>query len=402
MPTDYACTRTHRNYRWRVRIDLVAELPTEFEPSGRAPHDVLLRQLGKLSADALMKSVANSSQAYISILNPQRQVIFSNDAMVRESGFAADEMLGMRPGDVLSCRVSDDGPDGCGTAPACSTCGAAKVLRLARLGPGGEDECHIVQKSGEAIDLKVTASPFMLDDEQYYLFTAIDISDAKRREALERIFFHDIMNTATGVRGLSTLVRGAVTEDRDELLDMLEQISEHLIDEIQAQRDLLAAENGELDVKMEMVRLDEMIHEVVTLYEGHQVAEGKTIDVAEHTSVRFATDPALLGRVLGNLVKNALEASSAGDTVTISGRVVGANVVFSVANPASMSRDVQHQVFHRSFTTKGPGRGLGTYGARLLTERYLHGSVSFESTPQSGTVFQASLPLDPEGVSSSF
>ena len=53
---------------------------------------------------------------------------------------------------------------------------------------------------------------------------------------------------------------------------------------------------------------------------------------------------------------------------------------FWVNNPAVMPREVQLQVFKRSFSTKGSGRGIGTYSMRLLVSRYLGGSVDFEST----------------------
>ena len=50
------------------------------------------------------------------------------------------------------------------------------------------------------------------------------------------------------------------------------------------------------------------------------------------------------------------------------------------------------QVFQRSFSTKGSGRGLGTYSMRLLTEHYLRGSVGFTSSAAEGTTFFASYP----------
>jgi sensor histidine kinase regulating citrate/malate metabolism len=43
-------------------------------------------------------------------------------------------------------------------------------------------------------------------------------------------------------------------------------------------------------------------------------------------------------------------------------------------------KDVQLQLFQRSFSTKGMGRGWGTYSIRLLTERYLGaGLISFRT-----------------------
>ncbi len=63
-------------------------------------------------------------------------------------------------------------------------------------------------------------------------------------------------------------------------------------------------------------------------------------------------------------------------------------------NPGEMPRQVQLQVFQRSFTTKGRGRGLGTYSMRLLTERYLGGRVSFASSPTEGVTFRAVYPKE--------
>ena len=61
-------------------------------------------------------------------------------------------------------------------------------------------------------------------------------------------------------------------------------------------------------------------------------------------------------------------------------------------NRGVMPPEVQRQVFKRSFSTKGAGRGLGTYSMRLLTERYLCGEVSFTSHPTAGTTFVAVIP----------
>jgi sensor histidine kinase regulating citrate/malate metabolism len=58
-----------------------------------------------------------------------------------------------------------------------------------------------------------------------------------------------------------------------------------------------------------------------------------------------------------------------------------------------MPRNVQLQVFQRSFSTKGADRGLGTYSIKLLTERYLNGKVWFTTSPEGGTTFTCQYPL---------
>jgi len=58
-----------------------------------------------------------------------------------------------------------------------------------------------------------------------------------------------------------------------------------------------------------------------------------------------------------------------------------------------MHEDVQLQLFQRSFSTKsGTGRGVGSYSVKLLTEKYLRGTVTFSSSEAQGTTFTVRLP----------
>jgi sensor histidine kinase regulating citrate/malate metabolism len=94
------------------------------------------------------------------------------------------------------------------------------------------------------------------------------------------------------------------------------------------------------------------------------------------------------------MIRNALEAIPEGETATLGCLDEGNEVVFRVHNPGTIPLDVQSQVFKWSFSTKGKGRGLGTYGMRLLSERYLGGRVSFTSAQKQGTTFEARYPLN--------
>ena len=67
-------------------------------------------------------------------------------------------------------------------------------------------------------------------------------------------------------------------------------------------------------------------------------------------------------------------------------------VSFSVHNPGHIDPAIQAQIFQRYFTTKGEGRGLGTYGMKLLAEEYLGGRVSFASSRARGTTFSVWVP----------
>ena len=335
------------------------------------------------------------------LLNPQRQIVVANQMLADMLGRTKpQDLIGARVGEVFRCRYAAEPPGGCGTTEACSGCGAALAIQAAQFGSAAQQECRIASGTpGHDLDLRVWTRPLTVAGEQFTFFTLIDISHEKRREALERIFFHDVLNTAGGLQGIVSLFAKASPEERDECLSALVRLTGTLVDEIKAQRDLGEMESGELSVTPRRITSGTVMESVATSYREHDVAAGRTLSIAaDADDVAFVGDPVLLGRVLGNMVKNALEASPVGGRVTVGCRVTGRELRFEVHNSSVMPRAVQLQVFARSFSTKGKGRGLGAYSMRLLTERYLGGRVWFSSAEGEGTTFYAQYPLEPAPV----
>ena len=67
-------------------------------------------------------------------------------------------------------------------------------------------------------------------------------------------------------------------------------------------------------------------------------------------------------------------------------------IEFTVYNATEMSEEAKFQLFHRSFSTKGENRGLGTYSIKLFTDQYLNGEVEFISEKGKGTTFYLKIP----------
>ena len=131
------------------------------------------------------------------------------------------------------------------------------------------------------------------------------------------------------------------------------------------------------------------------MYQGQEIARGKDVQLdADLCDIELVSDRALLHRILSNMIKNALEACQPGEMVTVGCTEEVGAAKFWVHNPGRIPMDIQLQVFQRSFSTKGPGRGLGTYSIKLLGEMYLGGKVSFSSSDVAGTVFRIILPIE--------
>ncbi|MFW5692278.1 MAG: sensor histidine kinase [Chloroflexota bacterium] len=250
-----------------------------------------------------------------------------------------------------------------------------------------------MQQAGDGLNLRVWARPLRIEDRRFVIFTVRDTRDEQRRKALERVFFHDILNTAGIVSTYAQMLE--IEPDTVESVSAdLNSVTDRLINEIIAQRDLMRAENGELQVRFQPIDTQAFVEELAEHYRNHPVSDGRHIAVRGNQAAQLVTDEPLLGRVVGNMLKNALEASDNGTTVTVGCDHNTTHARFFVHNPAFMPRKVQLQVFQRSFSTKGAGRGLGTYSMRLLSEKYLNGTVSFVSTEEQGTTFYAEYPIE--------
>jgi hypothetical protein len=370
-------------------------MESEFAPAERAPEPEVHNLFELLSGVPLLDEILGSVPDALLFLNQHRQIVFANRATFCFLGIEpTPEVLGNRPGEALGCVHATETTGGCGTTEFCQTCGAVQAILAAQKGNSDVQECRIaIKDSFDAVDLKVSTAPFEYDGELFTICAIQDISHEKRRRTLERTFFHDVLNTAGGLQGYTELLQESEPEEVPEVASRVSDIAQHLIEEIESQRSLMAAEADELSVNPRELRTKEVLEELAVAYRRHEVAADKNIVVAaDSENLDIRSDHALLLRVLGNMVKNALEASSAGETVTLGSAREADEVEFWVHNSAHMPRDVQLQVFKRSFSTKGSGRGIGTYSIRLFVTRYLYGSVDFESSEDRGTTFRVRLP----------
>jgi PAS domain-containing protein len=370
-------------------------MPKPLSLEERAPGEVIDRQASLVKDQGSLNALLDANPSIVLVLNQFRQVVYANQSLARFLKLdEIDCVFGLRPGEVLSCVNSDISPGGCGNSEFCKTCGALNAILSSQEGNFDIQECRITRKeTGDALDLRVWATPHSITGEHFTIFAVQDVSHEKRRGNLERIFFHDVLNTAGNLRNYAVLLKNARPEELPEYAEDIQRLSEELIDVIQTQREITRAENGDLIVKPELFKPAELVEEIAALHRKQETFNGiRVIAEVQDPGMEFITDPGLLRRILLNIVKNAVEASQAGETVSLECRRADEQVIFRVHNPAVMPEPVRLQVFQRSFSTKGAGRGLGTYGARLLGERYLGGTVSFTSEAGKGTQFVISLP----------
>lgn len=377
-------------------------MDTNYAPAEREGDNEINVRFQKIQNFEHLRDLLDALPYVAAILNEKRQLIYCNNVLLKTIGASnISQILGKRPGEILDCQNSQLTQAGCGTTDKCKYCGAVNaILKSQKSGIKTSMECRIIsgiKSEIVAYDLLATATPFHWNNDNYTILSLNDISNEKRRRVLEKIFFHDIINKAGSLSGYIELVKDIEdTKKIKEFVNMAGIISDELIEEIIAQRQLLSAENNELELNIETVFTFDLIKSVADQLMHHPVAEGKVIEVdANSINAAIRTDYLLLKRILTNMLKNAIEACNDNDLVKIGCYHQKANILFKVFNPGVIPDAVQQQLFQRSFSTKGQDRGLGTYSMKLIGEKYLKGKIGFESNKKTQTVFYLSLPAKP-------
>lgn len=373
-------------------------MKTYYASYQRSPEEQIMSAHYSLKSVELISLLSEATNTMFMILNENRQVVYANKELL--TLFQAEEsaLLSKRPGEILECVNAKEAPAGCGTHSFCRQCGAGNAILAAQKGETTRRDCRIQAQKDDtyfAWDLDVKATPYKYNGSSYVLFSVKDISDTKRKEVLERTFFHDIINTASGMVGFSEILKDELHEidsEYCETANTIYELSDRLIKEIKNQRHLLAAERKQLEIEVTDIPLTGFLYGIVGSFKQYKNKKNYRLRVEGEEEMLVSTDKVLLGRVLVNMIKNAIEACQENGEVTIRADQADRKIVFSVHNPGYIPEEVRQQIFQRSFSTKGKDRGIGTYSMKLFGENYLRGKVWFESTESKGTAFFLEIP----------
>jgi signal transduction histidine kinase len=374
----------------------------------RASPATLEAEVRTVSHSPIVSALLEATDAGLLVLNRERQILATNRTPLLENLRHERRSIGLRPGEFFACPLAAEA--GCGAGQHCLACGTLQAVTQSQAGKGTvEQECLLTSGEGAnatPMELHVRATQVDIDGKDYTVVSLRDISHEKRRQALERIFFHDILNTLSALSNWTHLLNNSSGERQERARERVSRLVGQLEREIQLQRTLLEAEQGTLRPQRVAVTPATLLADLQGMFADTHATQQRTLTVEDRCpGVELVTDPVLLGRVLVNMVKNAFEATPVGGEVrlwcerepgpTAEGEPEPRDTVaFHVHNAAEIPPMVASRVFQRSFTTKaGTGHGLGTYGMRLLGERYLGGKVSFVTSATDGTVFSMRLPL---------
>ena len=370
-------------------------LETHFAPAKRTDRETLARLAAQALTDPVVKTVLEAVGGFLVVLDEHRQILAANREFISGLGLrSGDRLTGQRHGEALGCIHAHTGPGGCGTSLHCRHCGAVQAILAAQTtSEAATGECTLAHRDGERVvcaQYRVRITPLPLNGHTVLACVLHDITAARRRELLERIFMHDVRNVLAGLQAWSDQLR---EETPSETAQNVVRLVEQLVHEVESQSVLLRAEIGDLRAHMRPVSANRVVESVEAMFRNHPCSASMELLAERVPGDRImTTDESLLVRVLGNMVKNALEASPPRSQVRLWCEATVGGSVFHVHNPGIIPPSVAAHIFQPHFSNKGHNRGFGTYAMRLIGENCLDGRVSFVTDAVEGTEFSIELP----------
>ena len=142
-------------------------------------------------------------------------------------------------------------------------------------------------------------------------------------------------------------------------------------------------------VHLRHAALAAILQQAATLY--RDTKPGVTISVSVDPDIELLIDPEQISRAVGNLLKNAVEATEQGE-IKVSARRAPHRVVIEVADPGRGVPDAdKERLFLPYFSTKGRGTGLGLAIVHRIVNDH-DGRISVHDNHPHGTRFEIELP----------
>ncbi len=373
---------------------------THFASAYRSLPGDLERDIRLAVGNPVTTEIMRLAGGMVVVINENRQIVAANKGFQRFLGVDdAGSLLGLRPGEAMQCVYADSMDSGCGTSLQCASCDAiGAVLEAHKKNDIVERRSAVQVKTDDGtadMCVWVRVCPIQYEGRPFFIVFLSDITEEERKCELERVFHHDALNTALAISSACRLIERHYGEGEDAMryARFARTLSGRLMKDLRVHDLLSEAEDSGFSPDLEQIDIGEFMNELKDISETWPAAQDVKIELTDIPSgLAVKTDPYLLYRVMTNMLLNACEASADEGVVRLWAEQSGENTVLKVWSKAHIPEHIAPRIFQRHFSTKGGrGRGVGTYSMKLIGERLLGGTVSFDSSREEGTVFSVTL-----------
>lgn len=147
-----------------------------------------------------------------------------------------------------------------------------------------------------------------------------------------------------------------------------------------------------VSLSLEKFEVGSVIEEEIKELENLAEEKNVKIDLKAEDGLKLTADRLLFGRVVSNLLKNAIEASPEGGLVSVKAYVRKKKVILEVEDSGSGIEETQaEKIFEPFVTSKNSGFGIGLYLTRKIVAAH-GGKISFSNRPGGGAIFKVEMP----------
>jgi signal transduction histidine kinase len=225
--------------------------------------------------------------------------------------------------------------------------------------------------------------------------------ESRRREQA-KLLVHDLRNPVAAIIGHLDLLRQELGEPLapgvGAIFDDLGALSQKLLAMVSVLLDVEELEEGVLRAEPVAVKLTDYADQRVRAHVGQARVRGLELRVDIPADLEVAFDHDLIGRVLDNLLDNAIRYASRRGQVLVAARLDDGVLELRIGNdgPAVPEAD-RERIFERYFRIEArraaarENRGLGLYFCKLAVQAH-RGTLEVVTTPELPCVFVVRLP----------
>lgn len=227
------------------------------------------------------------------------------------------------------------------------------------------------------------------------------IKAARLREDVDNITRHDLKGPLSVIIGYPDLIllNASLTAEQISYLKSIQEAGYTMLSMINTSLNLLKMEQGQYQLSPEPIDAVRVLRKILKEYESLTRRDNLKVAIVRNgrpvrdgEEFRFMGEELLAFSMFSNLIKNAVEASPSGETITIgleSGPAMNRVCIF---NKGAVPAEIRERFFDKYATAgKKWGTGLGTYSARLMAET-LRGSIELDTSHPDGTTVRVLLP----------
>ena len=335
------------------------------------------------------RSLFEYSPDIVSMLDLNGTITNLNPQFEKITGFSRDEFIGKNLADLI--------PD------------SHRQIVLDKVSSVVENQCpqmfelELMHKSGKTIFFQSTSLPIIVNDKiAGIICNSRDVTELRQTEErlrrtdklsvvgeLSASVAHEIRNPLTSLKGLVQLLQ--MEDEKHQLyyqimIDELNRIN-HIVSEL-----LLLAKPQQ--IKYTEADLQSILHDVISLLKTEASLHNIQIEfqVLSHP-VMIECEPNQLKQLFINIVKNAIEASSAGDVVNITLQSADNNITVVVKDQGvGISKELLERIGEPFYSSKEKGTGLGMTVSFKIVQSH-NGTIKFRSEPDKGTEVIVQLPI---------